>query len=80
MVVILLQHSYKCSFLSCTFPLYEFLAKQNLLVDQNFLFTSKDEDSLLKAIDFGLSDFVKPGFPWFSYTLINLVTPRLAAK
>ncbi|KAL3626787.1 CDPK-related kinase 5 [Castilleja foliolosa] len=26
----------------------------------NFLFTSKDENSLLKAIDFGLSDFVKP--------------------
>ncbi|KAG7011174.1 CDPK-related kinase 5, partial [Cucurbita argyrosperma subsp. argyrosperma] len=26
----------------------------------NFLFTSKGEDSLLKAIDFGLSDFVKP--------------------
>jgi len=28
---------------------------------QNFLFTSKDENSHLKAIDFGLSDFVKPG-------------------
>ena len=28
---------------------------------QNFLFTSKDEDSELKAIDFGLSEFVKPG-------------------
>lgn len=28
---------------------------------QNFLFTSKDENSTLKAIDFGLSDFVKPG-------------------
>ncbi|KAL2930771.1 CDPK-related kinase 5 [Bienertia sinuspersici] len=26
---------------------------------KNFLFTSKDEDSSLKAIDFGLSDFVK---------------------
>lgn len=36
-------------------------------LDQNFLFTSKDEDSQLKAIDFGLSDFVKPGFPEFSY-------------
>ncbi|RZR95337.1 hypothetical protein BHM03_00024171 [Ensete ventricosum] len=31
---------------------------------QNFLFTSKDENSQLKAIDFGLSDFVKPGHPW----------------
>ncbi|KAJ9170728.1 hypothetical protein P3X46_018816 [Hevea brasiliensis] len=30
------------------------------LLDQNFLFTSKDENSLLKAIDFGLSDFVRP--------------------
>ncbi|KAE8672613.1 CDPK-related protein kinase [Hibiscus syriacus] len=29
-------------------------------LDQNFLFTSKDENSQLKAIDFGLSDFVKP--------------------
>lgn len=31
------------------------------LLDQNFLFTSKDEHSQLKAIDFGLSDFVRPG-------------------
>ncbi|CAO2830838.1 unnamed protein product [Amaranthus hypochondriacus] len=30
------------------------------LKPENFLFISKDEDSLLKAIDFGLSDFVKP--------------------
>ena len=30
-------------------------------LDQNFLFTSKEENSELKAIDFGLSDFVKPG-------------------
>uniref|UniRef100_A0A2C9UVD3 non-specific serine/threonine protein kinase n=1 Tax=Manihot esculenta TaxID=3983 RepID=A0A2C9UVD3_MANES len=30
------------------------------LLDQNFLFTSKDENSQLKAIDFGLSDFVRP--------------------
>ncbi|KAL3033782.1 hypothetical protein AAZX31_02G155400 [Glycine max] len=27
---------------------------------QNFLFTSKDDNSSLKAIDFGLSDYVKP--------------------
>ncbi|KAL2348413.1 hypothetical protein Fmac_002413 [Flemingia macrophylla] len=27
---------------------------------ENFLFTSKEENSKLKAIDFGLSDFVKP--------------------
>ncbi|KAK6160758.1 hypothetical protein DH2020_004139 [Rehmannia glutinosa] len=31
-----------------------------LLLDQNFLFTSKEENSSLKVIDFGLSDFVKP--------------------
>ncbi|KAM7510362.1 hypothetical protein LguiB_009237 [Lonicera macranthoides] len=30
------------------------------LKPENFLFISKDEDSQLKAIDFGLSDFVKP--------------------
>ncbi|XP_031116007.1 CDPK-related kinase 5-like [Ipomoea triloba] len=30
------------------------------LKPENFLFTSKDENALLKAIDFGLSDFVKP--------------------
>lgn len=29
---------------------------------QNFLYSSKDESSELKAIDFGLSDFVRPGF------------------
>ena len=28
---------------------------------QNFLFKTKDADSQLKAIDFGLSEFVKPG-------------------
>ncbi|KAI7733437.1 hypothetical protein M8C21_023801 [Ambrosia artemisiifolia] len=30
------------------------------LKPENFLFISKDEHSLLKAIDFGLSDYVKP--------------------
>lgn len=30
------------------------------LKPENFLFASKDENSMLKAIDFGLSDFVKP--------------------
>ncbi|KAF6162587.1 hypothetical protein GIB67_003133 [Kingdonia uniflora] len=30
------------------------------LKPENFLFVSKDENSQLKAIDFGLSDFVKP--------------------
>lgn len=30
------------------------------LKPENFLFTTKDEDAQLKAIDFGLSDFVRP--------------------
>ncbi|KAJ0097341.1 hypothetical protein Patl1_28750 [Pistacia atlantica] len=30
------------------------------LKPENFLFTLKDDNSMLKAIDFGLSDFVKP--------------------
>ncbi|BBN69286.1 CDPK-related kinase 8, partial [Prunus dulcis] len=33
-----------------------------LSAKMNFLFSSKDEDSQLKAIDFGLSDFVKLGW------------------
>lgn len=28
---------------------------------QNFLFTTKDEDAPMKVIDFGLSDFIRPG-------------------
>lgn len=28
---------------------------------QNFLFVSKEEDAVMKVIDFGLSDFVRPG-------------------
>ncbi|XP_074304541.1 CDPK-related kinase 5-like isoform X2 [Silene latifolia] len=35
------------------------------LKPENFLFVSKDEDSPLKAIDFGLSDFVKPGSAYY---------------
>jgi hypothetical protein len=31
---------------------------------QNFLFSSKEENSPLKVIDFGLSDFVKPGWSY----------------
>jgi serine/threonine protein kinase len=34
-------------------------------LDQNFLFASADENSELKAIDFGLSDFVKLGMLGF---------------
>lgn len=43
-----------------------------MLFDQNFLFTSKDESSQLKAIDFGLSDFVKPGA--YLIVMINVST------
>ncbi|KAH7575198.1 hypothetical protein JRO89_XS02G0061400 [Xanthoceras sorbifolium] len=35
-------------------------SKFSYFLDQNFLYTSKDENSQLKAIDFGLSDFVRP--------------------
>jgi len=38
---------------------YQVLTSENGY--QNFLFSTKDENSELKAIDFGLSDFVKPG-------------------
>lgn len=40
---------------------------------QNFLFTSKDENSPLKAIDFGLSDYVKPGQDYY-LRFISLIT------
>lgn len=33
----------------------------NLLPTQNFLFTSRSEDAHMKLIDFGLSDFIRPG-------------------
>ena len=32
-----------------------------LIVLQNFLFSTRDEDASLKIIDFGLSDFIRPG-------------------
>ena len=44
-------------FVTSIAPDYVFL----LYVLQNFLFVSKDEKSPIKAIDFGLSDFVNPG-------------------
>ncbi|XWS56098.1 hypothetical protein CRYUN_Cryun09bG0057200 [Craigia yunnanensis] len=34
------------------------------LMPENFLFVNEEEDSPLKAIDFGLSIFFKPGHPW----------------
>lgn len=48
----------------CSTPFGMFTIPLRLKIDfmlQNFLFTSKDENSTLKAIDFGLSDYVKPG-------------------
>lgn len=37
-----------------------------LLDQQNFLFTSGGEDADMKLIDFGLSDFIRPGKNWLS--------------
>jgi hypothetical protein len=50
--------------LKCNYNLffYQVLTSENgYFLCQNFLFSTKDENSELKAIDFGLSDFVKPG-------------------
>lgn len=43
------------------YNLYKTFTWYSCFLIQNFLYTSKDESSQLKAIDFGLSDFVKPG-------------------
>jgi len=49
----------RCNFM-LAYP-YSFL----IILLQNFLFTTKEDNSTLKAIDFGLSDYVKPGqFYW----------------
>lgn len=59
-------------------------SKKNLkLVFYNFLFTSKNENSHLKAIDFGLPDFVKPGncnFRPYQYAIELLGTLLLGKK
>lgn len=34
----------------------------SVLILQNFLFTSRSEDADMKLIDFGLSDFIRPGY------------------
>lgn len=41
-------------------------------MDQNFLFTSKEDTSQLKAIDFGLSDYVRPGKALRLYAICKL--------
>ena len=43
------------------------LENKHVLLEQNFLITSKDEHEDLKAIDFGLSNFVKPGVFHMAY-------------
>ena len=62
----ILPHTWLVKFtsISLLFSCFYFmiLSKCSYLMDQNFLFTTKDENSVLKAIDFGLSDFVRPGF------------------
>lgn len=35
--------------------------KKLFYIWQNFLFATRDEDAPMKVIDFGLSDFIKPG-------------------
>lgn len=43
------------------------------LKPENFLFVNEQEDSPLKAIDFGLSVFFKPGTPMFPFLLIKIL-------
>ncbi|KAH9695692.1 CDPK-related kinase 5 [Citrus sinensis] len=44
------------------------------LKPENFLYTSKDESSQLKAIDFGLSDFVRPGLCYLAMSFTILLS------
>lgn len=37
------------------------LTSMPIAISQNFLFTSRSEDADMKLIDFGLSDFIRPG-------------------
>ncbi|KAG6489065.1 hypothetical protein ZIOFF_050323 [Zingiber officinale] len=51
------------------------------LKPENFLFLNKKEESPLKATDFGLSVFFKPGkLTTFSSQLIRLCTPRISVR
>ena len=49
------------SFLLCHCSNFRWLTPRVLLLLQNFLYSTKADDAPLKAIDFGLSDFVLPG-------------------
>ncbi|VVA36777.1 PREDICTED: kinesin [Prunus dulcis] len=43
---------------------------------KNFLYSTKDENSQLKAIDFGLSDFAKPGLMVQIMAVLALIPPK----
>ncbi|XP_042386717.1 CDPK-related kinase 3-like [Zingiber officinale] len=51
------------------------------LKPENFLFTTRDENAQMKLIDFGLSNFVKPGehclVAWSSYAIQSLTEDQL---
>jgi hypothetical protein len=51
-----------------------------LFSSQNFLFKSTKEDSPLKATDFGLSDFIKPGAASPSSVYVHIWYTYLAAS
>lgn len=50
------------------------LSEFSHFLEQNFLYTSKDESSQLKAIDFGLSDFVRPGLCYLAMSFTILLS------
>jgi hypothetical protein len=59
-------------FVSCYIVLL--LIKKVGFLLQNFLFSSEDENSTLKAIDFGLSDYVKPGLAYcIRYIFVDFI-------
>lgn len=46
---------------------------------QNFLFTKRDENAPLKVIDFGLSDFIRPGkVSKFVYLILTTLIYRFS--
>lgn len=48
-------------------------SNKSFVLPQNFLFKSTGEDSSLKATDFGLSDFIKPGKCFNSLSLLKMM-------
>ena len=51
------KHCSDCAYLSC----HEAIHRDRDLKPENFLLLNEDENSPLRTIDFGLSDFYKPG-------------------